>query len=146
MKRTLLPLLCAAALSAILLVGCTGSSDNRNVDVTAMTGTIEQYDKGGYTSLSIGDLKTIYDIDSGDVKQFVAKQKGDASGYVIIEATSGDAAARIESTLNNYTGRLSRTGFDTVVRDGHYVALFSSATSGVANKMADAFTDFLREG
>lgn len=142
MKRKILLLLCAAVLM-LSVVGCGSIEKTKNVDLSNITSAIEAYDKGSYATQSIGDLKTTYDIDSGDVKQFVAKTKTESFGYVMIEATSGDAANRIEEKLNNYIGMFSRVGFDKVVKHGNYVGMFSSSEQGKAESMANAFSGFL---
>lgn len=146
MKRKVALLICAAACAAAMTVtmaGCANSVATNDVTLTNITRSIESYGTGSYTqSMNISELKTVYNIDSGDVLQFVAKHGGDQMGnaIVMIEATSDDAAHRIEEKLNSYVGMFSRVDMDTVVRHGKYVALFSD---GNDEKMAAAFSEFI---
>ncbi len=142
MKRTLFPLLCAAVI-ALAAVGCASSEPTNDVDLSSIADTIEAYDPGSYTALDISGLKTLYDIDSGDVKQFVAQTKDDNFGIVMIEATSRDAANRIAEKLTSYLGQFSRAELDKVIQIGNYVALFSSSRQGAADQMAAAFSDIV---
>lgn len=146
MKRKFAVLFCAvvcAAAVALTAAGCANSEPTKDVTLTNIAGAIQSYGTGTYNhSMNISDLKTQYNIDSGDVLQFVAKHGGDAMGnaMVMIEATSDDAARRIEQNLNSYIGMFSRVDMDTVIRHGNYVALFSD---GNDEKMAAAFSEFI---
>lgn len=144
MKRKLTLLLCAVGCAAAIttMAGCANSEMTNDVTLTNITRSIESYSTGTYKqSMTIGDLKTVYNIDSGDVMQFVAKYQDTQGGaaIVMIEATSDDAARRIEKSLNNFVATLNRD-MDTVVRHGNYVALFSDAND---EKMAAAFSEFI---
>lgn len=145
MKRKFAVLFCAivcAAAMAVTVVGCANSEPTKDVTLTNIVGAIQSYGTGTYNqSMNISDLKTTYNIDSGDVLQFVAKyQDGTGAAIVMIEATSDDAAHRIEDSLNRFVGALSRVDMDTVVRHGNYIALFSDAND---EKMAAAFSEFV---
>ena len=143
MKRKILPLLCAAALAMSLLAGCGSNEATKDVVLSSITGAIQstQKSQGSYTDHSISDLKTKYDIDSGDVKQFVAKENQESGvEIVMIEATSDDAANRIEEKFRNYRDLFSVSDLDSIVKHGNYVALFVGADHA---KMAAAFDGFV---
>lgn len=146
MKRKFAVLFCAvvcAAAMALTMAGCGSGEATNDVTLTNISSAIQSQGTGTYShSMNISDLKTTYNIDSGDVLQFVAKHAGDPMGnaMVMIEATSDDAAHRIEEKLNSFVGMFSRVDMDTVVRHGKYVALFSDAND---EKMAAAFSEFI---
>ena len=143
MKRKILILLCAAALAASLLAGCGSSEATNDIVLSSIADAIQstQSGKASYTSNTIGDLKTKYDIDSGDVKQFVAKEdQSNGIEIVMIEATSGDAARRIEEKFHSYRDMFSVSDLDSIVKHGNYVALFVGAKH---EKMAALFDSFV---
>jgi hypothetical protein len=138
MKRNLL-LLGAAGILLLSAVGCGSSEKTKDVALSSVTATMEAYEKGSYVTQSIGDLKTLYNIDSGDVKQFVARTKDDTVAIVMLETTSGDAANRITDTLQTYLDDKGLSG--QVVHHGNYVAMFAGTSS--AEKMAEDFSQFV---
>lgn len=143
MKQKFLLCLCAFALAVSIgtMAGCGSEESTRNVDLSSIASSIEAYDNGYFTKQSIAELKTEYDIDSGDVKQFVAEKK-DGTVIVMIEATSSDAANRIAEKLTSYVSSYSRDGVDQVVKHGDYVAWFYSS-AGKDDDMANAFSNFV---
>ena len=143
MKRKILPLLCAAALALSLLAGCGNSESTNDVVLSSIAGAVQsaQAKQGSYTENSIGELKTKYDIDSGDVKQFVARENQETGvEIVMIEATSNDAANRIEEKFHSYRNMFSVSDLDSIVKHGNYVAMFVGTNHA---KMAEAFAGFI---
>lgn len=143
MKQKILPLLCAAALAVSLLAGCGNSEATNEVELSGIAGAIQsaQATQGSYTQNSIGDLKTKYDIDSGDVKQFIARESQETGvEIVMIEATSNDAANRIEEKFHSYRDMFSVSDLDSIVKHGNYVAMFVGTNHA---KMAEAFDGFV---
>ena len=100
MKKQLCLLLCGVALMGVLTACGEEKISTKDVSLSDISGTLESYSKGSYTSQTIGDLKTEYDIDSGDVKQFSARIKN-GTCIVMVEAISDDAANRIEGKLSS---------------------------------------------
>ncbi|MDD5952615.1 MAG: hypothetical protein PUC32_03020 [Oscillospiraceae bacterium] len=141
MKQKWFPIACAAIM-LLSLVGCGSKTvATKDVDLSSTVAAIEAYDNGNYSSQSIGDLKTVYDVDSGDVKQFSAKTKNGAA-IVLIEAISDDAANRCAQKLNSYQSHSGHGEQEKVTKIGNYVALFYSS-NGKADQMAECFTSFV---
>ena len=141
MKKQLCLMLCGVALMGVLTACGEEKISTKDVSLSDISGTLESYSKGSYTSQTIGDLKTEYDIDSGDVKQFSARIKN-GTCIVMVEAISDDAANRIEGKLQDYVARYNRTGTDQVVKVGNYVAWFFGEGTQ-SQTMANTFSELV---
>lgn len=106
-----------AMIIAVLMIVCSlaacggdgGSkdSDAKGVVLSDLLNEINtKYNISGLKVLEkTSDLNRYYKIDEADVKQFAAEMTTSASEFneiIIVEAVDGDAAARIETQLNNH--------------------------------------------
>lgn len=129
-EKILAMLLCFCV-SLVVLTGCGGGETVKDVELSTLTSTMERQQKGTFEKLTIRDLKMEYDIDSGDVKQFIA-EKSENGVFLLLEATSKDAAERIQKKLNRDEAQK--------VSHGNYIGFFVGTGS---DKMAQTFEDVL---
>ena len=141
--KKVLSVLCVAVLSLCALCSCGA----KEADLTQVMADINaKYDTKELTAVTdVNDLKTYYQIEPADVKQFAAEINENSSDapveIVMVEAVDSSAAQRVSSKLTNRYNSIynmyasySAEQLDlikncSVTTDGNYVSMIVSKDS-----------------
>ncbi len=154
MKKTL-ALLCAVVLCLGLFCGCSA----KQADLGKVLDDINaSCDTSGLTKITdVNDLKTYYQIEPADVKQFAAEINMNSSTapveIVLVEAVDSSAAQRVSDCLSNrynaiynmyasYSAdQLAIIKNCSVTTDGNYVSMIVAED---ASKMLDIYNKAIK--
>lgn len=153
--KKILSLVCVLALCVCAMAGC-GAKDVKLTDVLEKINTT--YDESNLTQLTdVNDLKTYYQIDTNDVKQFAAEINENTSEaaveIVLVEAKDATAATNIQTKLQNrynsiYSQYASYSAEQVamvksckVTTDGNFVTMI---VANDAAGMLDIFYSFIK--